>query len=148
MELLVTLAIVAVLAWLTVPVAEVAVQRNKEQDLRHALAQIRTALDAYKQAADEGLIEVPTDASGYPPTLDVLVDGVPRRDDKKNRKLYFLRRIPRDPMAEQAGLTDAQTWGKRSYASEAQDPREGDDIYDVFSTSNKLGLNGVAYTKW
>jgi general secretion pathway protein G len=137
-----------VLALLTVPVAQVTMQRSKEQDLRHALREIRGAIDAYKKAADEGLLELPDDSTGYPPTLEVLVEGVPKRDDRKRGKLYFLRRIPRDPMNDQPALSDSATWGKRSYDSEASDPREGADVYDVFSLSEVAGLNDVPYKKW
>lgn len=147
-ELMVTLVIVSVLGLLTVPVVEVTMQRAKEQSLRHALREIRDALDAYKRAADEGAIDVAADASGYPPSLEILVDGVPKRDDRKKGKLFFLRRIPRDPMNGHLELSPSATWGKRSFASEANDPREGDDVFDVYSLSGKVGLNGIAYPVW
>ena len=151
LELVVTLAIVAVLGVLTVPIMEVTRQRIKEQALSRALREIRGALDAYKRAADEGLIDVDTEASGYPASLELLVDGVPRLEGKKKSKiakLYFLRRVPRDPMDDSGAPNAAATWGKRSYASEADDPREGDDVFDVHSRSQTIGLNGLAYNKW
>ena len=148
LELMVTLTIVAMLGMLTVPVLQVAVQRGKEEQLRQALREIRNALDAYKKAADEGEIEIPTEASGYPPNLDILAEGVPRRESKKKGKLYFLRRVPRDPMNDRTELTASATWGKRSFASEARDPVEGDDVYDVYSLSSKAGLNGTPYSAW
>ena len=92
-ELLITVAIVALLASVALPLAEVTVQRNKEKDLRHALREMRGAIDAYKRAADEGSIERPADASGYPPTLATLVDGVAEKKKTDGSKLYFLRRI-------------------------------------------------------
>ena len=147
-ELMVTLAIVAVLGMLTVPVMEITLQRTRERDLRHALREIRDALDAYKRASEEGVIESSNDASGYPPNLEMLVDGVARRDDSKKGKLYFLRRIPRDPVNDHPELSPSATWGKRSFASEASDPREGDDIFDVYSLSDKTGLNGITYISW
>lgn len=147
-ELMVTLVIVAVLGMITVPVVEVTLQRGKERDLRHALREIRDALDAYKRASEEGTIESANDASGYPPNLEMLVEGVPRRDDSKKGKLYFLRRIPRDPVNDQLELSPSATWGKRSFASEASDPHEGDDIFDVYSLSGKTGLNGIPYMAW
>lgn len=146
-EMLVTLAIVAILSTLLLPLAETTARRTKEQDLKHALRQIRDGLDAYRKAADEGRLGVTTDRSGYPPSLEVLVSGVEDQKDPKRRKLYFLRTIPRDPFAE-PGVSAEETWAKRSYGSSHDDPREGDDIYDVYSRSTAVGLNGIAYREW
>jgi general secretion pathway protein G len=147
-ELLVTLAILGLLSALVIPTAQVVVQRRQEQDLREALHDIRAALDAYKQAYDQGRITKTLAASGYPKTLEMLVEGVPDLQNPRHAKIYFLRRIPRDPFNPDTTLSEAQTWGKRSYASEANAPREGEDVYDVFSISDKSGLNGIPYRKW
>lgn len=147
-ELLVTLAIVAVLALLTVPVAEVAVQRANEATLKDALRELRDAIDAYKKASDEGRVAHSPNTSGYPPSLQALVDGVEDAKDPNKAKIYFLRRIPRDPMSDDASAEPADSWGKRSYTSEPDDPAEGDDVYDVYSKSTQSGLNGVPYRKW
>lgn len=147
-ELLVTLAILGLLGTLVLPVAEVAVQRRDEQVLRRALREIRAGLDAYKKAADEGRVAKAADASGYPARLELLVDGVPDLRSTRGAKIYFLRRLPRDPFAPERDLADAATWGKRSYASEPDEPREGDDVYDVHSRSERVGLNGIPYKQW
>jgi general secretion pathway protein G len=147
-ELVITVAIVSLLASLAVPVAEVAMQRSKEQELRNSLRQIREALDAYKRSVDEGHIARKVGDSGYPPNLSVLVEGVQDVRDPNGAKLYFLRRIPRDPMYPGLMSADDQTWGLRSYASPHDDPVEGDDVFDVFSLASGTGLNGIAYREW
>ncbi len=147
-ELLVTLAIMGVLASIAIPVAQVSIQRSKEQELRRAIREIRSGIDAYKRASSEGRISNPVGSSGYPKDLETLVDGVPDQRDPKRSKMFFLRRIPRDPMNPDTSIAESASWGKRCYASEATDPQEGDDVYDIYSTSQKLGLNGVSYNKW
>ncbi len=147
-ELLVTLAILGVLTTMTVPIAQVARQRSQEQELHSALKEIRLALDAYQRASNDGRISKPIGGSGYPKELDVLVEGVPDQRDPKRNKIFFIRRIPRDPMNPDTSVSESDSWGLRSYASEADDPRPGDDVYDIYSTSKKIGLNGVPYNKW
>jgi len=138
-ELLIVVAILALLASVAMPLAEVTVQRNKEQDLRRSLREIREAIDTYKRAVDEGQIEKQADKSGYPPTLAVLAEGVV--DKRTGQTVYFLRRVPRDPLGE-------SDWGLRSYASAPSAPQPGDDVYDVYSRSSDTGLNGVPYKDW
>jgi len=147
-ELLVTLAILALLATLVIPVGQTVVQRSNEGQLRQSLREIRAAIDAYKRASDEGRVKKNAGATGYPARLELLVEGVTDLRSPKQARIYFLRRLPRDPFNPDPELADAQTWGKRSYASEAEEPKEGDDVYDVYSTSNRVGLNGIPYRRW
>jgi general secretion pathway protein G len=144
-ELVITVAIVGVLALLAAPLMEVTAQRHKEAELRLALRQIRTAIDAYHQAVQEKRIESPADASGYPPDLESLVTGVPDITKPERSNIYFLRRLPRDPMNLDATLAPAETWGTRSYASPPDAPSAGEDVYDIYSLSDGVGLNGVPY---
>jgi general secretion pathway protein G len=140
-ELVITVVIVALLASVALPLAQTTVQRNKEQELRRSLREIREAIDAYKLAGDEGLIERKADASGYPPTLAVLAAGVPNKRKPDDAKVYFLRRVPSDPVS-------GEPWAVRSYASPADAPQAGDDVYDVYSRAEASGLNGIPYRQW
>lgn len=147
-ELMITLAILGVLVLLAVPMAQTAVQREKEKELRAALMEIREALDAHKRAADQGRIVLKLGESGYPKTLEDLVQGIPDQKSPQKQMMYFLRRLPRDPMHPDQGAALADTWGKRSYQSPPDEPAEGVDVFDVYSLSEKVGLNGVPYRKW
>jgi general secretion pathway protein G len=140
-ELLISVAIIALLASVALPLAEVTVQRGKEADLRRSLRDVREAIDAYKRAVDDGAIDKAVSKSGYPPTLAALVDGALDKRDPKAGRIYFLRRIPADPVS-------GQQWGLRSYASPADQPKPGEDVFDVFSRSEQIGLNGTAYREW
>ena len=147
-ELLVSATIVAILASTALPLAELTVKRNKENELRAALRDIRGAIDAYKQAVDEGRILKKADESGYPPSLEILVAGVEDARSPKKTRINFLRRVPRDPMHPDAKAPAADTWGRRSYESPHDAPREGKDVYDVHSLSTSVGMNGVVYRSW
>jgi general secretion pathway protein G len=153
-ELMVALAILGILAAGLFPLAELDRRREREAELRTALREIRAGIDAYKRAVDEGRIARAADASGYPPRLEVLVEGAPDAKSTDNRRIYFLRRLPADPFAarEPGATADAraasQTWGKRSYASPPESPAEGADVFDVYSRSDALGLNGVPVRQW
>ncbi|MFI4940504.1 MAG: type II secretion system protein [Burkholderiales bacterium] len=148
-ELAITVAIVGLLATLVLPMTELVVKRDHEHELRVALREIRTALDAYKQAVVEGRIRAEIGKSGYPPQLKALVEGVTdEKSPNRDSKIYFLRRIPRDPMNQDSGKADEDTWGKRSYASPPDAPDEGDDVFDVYSLATDVGLNGVPYKDW
>lgn len=147
-ELVIAVAIVAVLASAVMPLNELVVQRAKEQDLRRALREIRGAIDAYKQASDEGRIVKKIGESGYPKRLEDLVEGVEDQKSAKRERMYFLRRVPRDPFATDASLSDTATWAKRSYASPPDDPREGEDVFDVYTLAEGKGINGRPYREW
>jgi general secretion pathway protein G len=147
-ELIVTVAIVGVLAGAAMPLLEVTVTRQRELELQSALRQIRTAIDAYKTAWDEGRIPRQSGRSGYPRTLGELVNGVPDEKSARKADIYFLRRLPRNPLHSEPGASAEATWGKRSYASPPDFPREGDDVFDVYAPGPGVGLNGVPYREW
>ena len=146
-ELVVTLAILGVLAAIAAPLAETVVRRSKEQELKAALMSIREAIDAYKDAGDNGRIARSTGDSGYPPSLDALVTGVADRAGATGARLYFLRRIPRDPFASSA-VSAGESWGLRSYDSPPDAPRAGKDVFDVRSLSEGTALDGSRYKDW
>ena len=147
-EMVITVAIVGLLATAAMPLLELTVKRGKEAELRVNLREIRGALDAYKRAADQGRIEQEADASGYPPTLATLVEGVEDSGSPDHKRIYFMRRIPRDPFFPDSEVPAHKTWGLRSYESPPDEPKGGKDVFDVYSQSEKKGLNGVAYKKW
>lgn len=147
-ELLVALVLLALLLTSATPLMELTAKRNKEQALKKSLWQIRDAIDAYKQAADDGLIEKSTNQSGYPTSLQQLVNGVENIQDPKKKKIFFMRNIPRDPFATDATASAEETWGKRSYISSFDQPEAGEDVYDVYSLSHDVGLNQQAYREW
>ena len=141
-ELLVVMVILSILAAGIMPLSQMAYRRSKEIELKQDLRMIRKALDEYKTLADEGKIPTQAFASGYPKSLDVLVDGVDIQGPVPFRK-KFLRRIPKDPMTEDG------KWGLRSYFDEPDsDTWGGEDVYDVYSKSDKQALDGSYYKDW
>jgi len=141
-ELVMVATILVALAAVVLPVAKFTVQRSKEADLRQALREMRNAIDDYKRYSDAGLIPVDLGTDGYPAKLDNLIKGV-ALVGQVDKKIKFLRRIPIDP------LTGKDEWGLRSY-QDASDATSwgGEDVYDVYTTANGIGLNGVPYRKW
>jgi general secretion pathway protein G len=151
-ELVATVTMVAILASAALPMLQMSVQRAKENELRANLRQIREAIDAYKKLADteNGPIKKMEGKTGYPPNLEVLVEGVVDERSPNKDKIKFLRRIPIDPMQPPSESSEnlSNNWGLRSYESDADDPKAGDDVYDVYSRSAQVGINGVPYAQW
>lgn len=146
-EMVVVVLIVSILASAAIPLAALHKKRTQEAELRQALRMLRTALDDYKRAWDQGRIDKKPEDSGYPPSLDALVKGVKDASSPKGLRIYFLRRLPRDPFADPT-LPAAQTWGLRSYASPPDAPALGADVFDVYSTSDGVALDGTRYRQW
>ena len=142
-ELLVTLIVLSILAGAAIPVAKTALKREKEIELRQALRQIRTAIDQYKMFCDSGLIlKEGVDSECYPPELEVLIEGVPQVGTI-DKKLKFLRRIPKDPFTGQA------EWGLRSYQDDADSTSWGrQNVYDIYTEFDGTGLDGTKYRTW
>ncbi|QDC43574.1 prepilin-type N-terminal cleavage/methylation domain-containing protein [Methylophilus medardicus] len=145
-ELLVTLALLALLVTSASPVVQLNTKREKERELKRALWQIRDALDAYKDAVDQGLIKKTAEGSGYPPNLTILVTGVENAQATKKKKLFFLRRIPRDPFAVDSNQSNVATWRIRGYDGAIDDMAQ--DVYDVSSRSSAIGINQQPYSEW
>jgi len=145
-EIAIVAAIIAILASAALPLAKVTMQRQRELELRRVLREMRTAIDKYKDAADQNLIspnDIDNDAEGYPPTLQTLVDGVTPANDTTGRKLRFLRRVPFDPM------TRSTEWGLRSSRDEPDSKAwGGQNVYDVYTTYDGRGLDGTNFREW
>ena len=138
-ELIVTCAILGILASAAVPITRFKIQRDRERELRYDLWQIRDAIDHYKDAADKGAFQTKVDSQNYPPDLETLVNGV----DVQGKKLKFLRRVPVDPMTGKA------EWGLRSMQDDPDsDSYGGQSIFDVYSKSDGTGLDGTKYSTW
>ncbi|MEY4429922.1 MAG: hypothetical protein RLZZ182_2611 [Pseudomonadota bacterium] len=146
-EMVVVLTIVGVLASAAVPLWSLNKRRSQEAELRQNLRALRTAIDAYHQAWVDGRIERKADESGYPPTLQHLVQGVPDVSTPARRKIYFLRSLPRDPFAEPQ-VPAADTWALRSHASPPEAPAPGADVFDVHSRATAVGLDGTPVNRW
>lgn len=147
-EMLAVVAIVGVLASAAQPLLLWAHKREKEYELRLALRTLRGALDDYHQAVREGRVSVPVGDNGYPRELRQLVEGLPLAGQAEaGKRIYFLRRLPRDPLADVA-LPAERTWGLRSYDSPPGDPRPGVDVYDVYSRSEARAIDGSRYRDW
>lgn len=147
-ELLAAAAIIGVLASVAVPVMETTQRRAKERQLRTSLRDMRNAIDAYKAAWDAGKIAKKLEDSGYPKSLTDLTAGIKDTSNSNGPKIYFLRRIPRDPFNPDQSVAPAESWGLRSFESDADQPKAGKDVFDVYSKSPKEGLNGVPYSEW
>jgi general secretion pathway protein G len=145
-ELLIVTTVLLILASAVMPLAEVTSQRQREAELRRSLREMRTAIDAFKNAVDLGLIpttELEPGNEGYPPSLDILVEGISVANNVSGRQLRFLRRIPIDPTN---GTSD---WGLRSYQDESDSRTWGrQNVYDVYTRSTGTALDGTDYTDW
>jgi general secretion pathway protein G len=138
-ELIITVAIVGILASAALPLARFTVKREKERELRRDLWEMRDAIDRYKDAADRGGMQIKVDSLGYPPDLQTLVDGV----DVQNQKVRFLRAIPVDPM------TKSTEWGERSNQDDADSTSwGGQNVFDVYTKSDGIALDGTKYSTW
>ena len=145
LEMIATAAIVMILASAIRPLARVTRQRQREIELRRSLREIRRAIDEYKDAVDKGKIggpDVKLGSEGYPPDLDVLVEGV-NQVGSAAKKLRFLRRVPVDPM------TSSQEWGKRCYQDKPDSSSWcGQNVYDVYTAREGKALDGTDYKDW
>lgn len=153
-ELVITLALVGLLSMLAVPLYEMTATRLKESELRQALRTIRSGIDAYKAATDSGSLAREAGASGYPLSLEKLTEPLELQGKRDlsgsiaSQRMVILRQLPRDPFSSDPQIPARQTWNTRAYASRADDPQPGDDVFDVSSKSNRIGLDGTPYSGW
>src|ERR1019366_5104615 len=139
-ELIVAFSILLILSTLALPLARMQLKRGRERELRRDLREMRTAVDRYKEASDRGMIQVKVDTEGYPPDLQTLVDGV-KANGSVDKKLKFLRRIPKDPMS------NSTDWGVRSYQDEPDSPSSaGQNVFDVYTKSQDKAMDGTKYS--
>jgi general secretion pathway protein G len=145
-ELIIVTTIILILASAVQPLVRVTIQRQKETELRRALRDMRDAIDKFKESADAQMIpatELKPNSEGYPPDLESLVEGVSVANDATGRKLKFLRRVPIDP------ITGSDEWGLRSYQDKPDTTRwGGQNVFDVFTTSQATALDGSKYRDW
>lgn len=150
-EMVVVLALIGILAGAAVPLHELALRRAQERALREALRSLRSAIDEHRLAVERRQIAPGSDGSPYPAALQVLVRGVPLLEDadqgSAGRRLYLLRKLPRDPLADPA-LPAADTWALRSSQSPPDAPAVGADVFDVHSRSEARALDGTPYSSW
>lgn len=140
LELIVAATILTILTLMALPLARITIQRDKERRLRHALWEMRDAIDRYKDAADRGTFQIKADSNGYPPDLDTLYKGIEGQGGKKYR---FLRSIPTDPM------TNGKDWGLRSMQDDPDsDSWGGQNVFDVYTKSEGTALDGTKYKDW
>jgi general secretion pathway protein G len=138
-EMIAAITILMILTGMAVPLARVTIKRERERELRHALWEMRDAIDRYKDAADRGAFQIKVESYGYPPDMQTLVDGV----DVNGKKLRFLRHIPVDPM------TGDTEWGMRSMQDDpTSDSWDGNNVFDVYTKSTGTGLDGTKYKDW
>lgn len=153
-ELVITLALVGLVSMLALPLYEMTATRMKESELRQALRTIRAGIDTYKAATDAGRLPRLAGESGYPPSLDVLTQSLELQDKHdlsdaiSSQRMVILRQLPRDPFSTDHLLPATMTWNTRAYASRADDPRPGPDVFDVSSKSSRIGVDGTPYSSW
>ena len=147
-ELVIVIAIIGILASAVAPLANISKKRAKEFELKRSLRILRSGIDNYKKAYDDKKIDNEIGRSGYPESLLELIEGVKDVKDPGGRMIYFLRRLPRDPMNMNEFIPPEETWEIRAYENEPWDFSGGEDVYDISSSSDEIALDGTAYKEW
>lgn len=147
-ELVIVVAIIGILASAVAPLANLSKKRAKEFELKRTLRILRSGIDKYKKAYDNKNIDNEIGRSGYPESFLELIEGVKDVKDPNGRMIYFLRRLPRDPMSTNEFIPPEETWEIRAYDNEPDDFSGGEDIYDIRSSSDNIALDGTAYKEW
>ena len=147
-ELVIVIAIIGILASAVAPLANISKKRAKEFELKRSLRILRSGIDRYKKAYDDKNIENEIGRSGYPESFLELIEGVKDVKDPSGRMIYFLRRVPRDPMNMNEFISSEETWEIRAYENEPDDFSGGEDVFDIRSSSDEIALDGTAYKEW